>query len=333
MKTRALWYTGERKAELRLHKLPALLPGMVQVRSLVSALSRGTESLVWKQQVPPSLAQEMRAPFQEGELGAAVKYGYCSVGRVEAVGEGVDTLTPGQVVFCLHPHQDRYQVPANALTAVPKQVPPQRAALAANLETALNAVWDAQVGPGDRVTVVGLGVVGALVTRLCAQHPGVQVQAVDLSPTKATLAESLGAQFRTPGQALGDQDRVFHASASQAGLALSLELAGTEATVLELSWYGDQAPQVPLGRRFHSQRLTLKSTQVGRIPPNRAPRWDYARRLQTVMTLLQDPALDALLEPAIPLGELPGALAGLLESPGAMCQLIAYPTDQEQQDV
>ena len=324
MKTRALWYVGEAQAELRLHILPALGPQQVRVASLFSALSRGTESLVWRRQVPRALAQEMRAPFQEGEFGGPVKYGYCSVGRVLALGEAVDTLEQGQVVFCLHPHQDVYQVPAAALTPVPAGVPARRAVLAANLETALNAVWDAAPGPGDRITVVGAGVVGALVAWLCAQIPATDVQLVDLNPDKAELAQALGAKFCLPGEAEGQQDLVVHASTSQAGLALSLELAGIEAQVVELSWYGDQSPSVPLGRAFHSRRLSLKCSQVGRIPPSRAPRWDYARRLQTVMTLLYAPVLDQLLEPEISLADLPAALPALLGAPGAMCQLIRY---------
>jgi threonine dehydrogenase-like Zn-dependent dehydrogenase len=328
LKTRALWYVGERQAELRLHKLSAVEPDQVRVASLYSALSRGTESLVWRQQVPRALAQEMRAPFQEGEFGAQVKYGYCSVGRVLALGSEVSSLELGQVVFCLHPHQDIYQVPATALTVVPDGVPARRAVLAANLETALNAVWDAAPGPGDQITVVGAGVVGSLVAWLCAQIPASRVQLVDLNADKAALAQALGAEFCLPGQAAGRQDLVIHASTSQAGLALSLELAGTEAQIVELSWYGDQSPAVPLGRAFHSRRLSLKSSQVGRIPPNRAPRWDYARRLQTVMTLLQAPVLDRLLEPEISLADLPAALPALLGAPGAMCQLVCYPQNE-----
>ena len=328
MKTRALWYVGERKAELRLHKLPALGAEQVRVASLYSALSRGTESLVWRREVPRALAQEMRAPFQEGDFGGEVKYGYCSVGQVVALGESVSELQLGQVVFCLHPHQDLYQVPATAVTAVPQGVPARRAVLAANLETALNAVWDAAPGPGDRITVVGAGVVGSLVAWLCAQIPACTVQLVDLNPEKAELAEALGATFCLPGDAQGQQDLVVHASTSQAGLALSLELAGVEAQIVELSWYGEQSPAVPLGRAFHSRRLTLKSSQVGRIPPGRAPRWDYARRLQTVMRLLNAPILDRLLEPEISLADLPAALPALLGAPGAMCQLVAYPKNE-----
>ena len=325
MKTRALWYVGERQAELRLHALPELAPDQVRVASLYSALSRGTESLVWRQQVPKALAQEMRAPFQDGEFGAQVKYGYCSVGQVVGLGPSVTAVERGQVVFCLHPHQDIYQVPASALTVVPEGVPAKRAVLAANLETALNAVWDAAPGPGDRITVVGAGVLGALSAWLCAQIPATRVQLVDLQADKARLAQALGAQFCLPAQAGGEQDLVIHASTSQAGLALSLELAGTEAQVIELSWYGDQSPAVPLGRAFHSRRLSLKSSQVGRIPPHRAPRWDYARRLQTVMTLLQSSDLDLLLGPELTLAELPAALPELLGAAGAMCQVVGYP--------
>ncbi|MED5370651.1 MAG: zinc-binding alcohol dehydrogenase [Myxococcota bacterium] len=323
---KALWYTGPQQAELRTQPWRPD-PAQVQVQSLHSAISRGTESLVWRAQVPPALHQEMRAPFQQGAFSGAVKYGYCSVGRVLASPE--PSLPVGQRVFCLYPHQDRYQVPAAALTAIPGEVPSRRAVLAANVETALNAVWDAQPGPGDRISVVGCGVVGALVAWLCAQLPQTTVQVVDLNPERRALAESFGTEFRGTEEAEGGQDLVIHSSASSAGLSLSLALCAVEARVVELSWYGTQSPSVPLGGAFHSKRLSIVGSQVGRIPAHRAARWSYARRMQTVMALLADPALDALLEPGIPFERLPAALPGILGAPGRLCQVIDYPKDQD----
>jgi threonine dehydrogenase-like Zn-dependent dehydrogenase len=317
----ALWYVAPGRAEIRPEPVAAPGPDQVQVRALYGAISRGTERLVFAGRVPESEHGRMRAPFMAGAFPFPVKYGYATVGRVEQGPSGL----AGRTVFVLYPHQTVFVAPAETVTPVPDAVPPSRAVLAANMETALNGLWDAQPGPGDRIAVVGAGVVGALTARLAARIPGTEVTLVDIDPARAALADKLGLRFAQPAAAPQDCDLVIHASASAAGLATALRLAGTEATVLELSWYGAGETPVPLGGAFHSRRLKLVSSQVGLVAASRRARWDYARRRAAALALLDDPALDALLAPAIAFHDLPARLPAILEpAGGVLCQVISY---------
>jgi NADPH:quinone reductase-like Zn-dependent oxidoreductase len=317
----ALWYIGAGRAEIRQESLPALQPGHVRVRALFGALSRGTEALVAAGRVPETEYERMRAPFMGGHFRFPVKYGYATVGRVEAgPREHI-----GRTVFALHPHQSLFDVPASAAVLVPDGVPPQRAVLAANMETALNAVWDAAPGPADRIAIVGAGAVGALVAALCGGLSGAAVTIVDTNPARAALAKSLGVGFATPEAAPAECDVVFHASGTSAGLATALALAGQEATVVEMSWHGDGRVEVPLGGAFHSSRLRLISSQVGHVAPSHRPRWRHGRRLAAAVKLLADARLDALLAPAVKFPDLPARLPDILGARSdVLCQLIAY---------
>ena len=318
----ALWYESAGVAALRVEALPAPEAKQIRVRTLFSALSRGTESLVFGGKVPEAEYTRMRAPFMGGDFPFPVKYGYASVGLVQS---GPPELL-NQCVFSLSPHQDYFNLTADAVTVIPEGVTPQRAVLAANMETALNAVWDAAPGPGDRIAVVGGGVLGCLVAFLCGHLPGAEVTLVDINPQRATLAKQLGVKFATETAAPLDCDLVFHTSASAAGLTTALRLAGEEATVLELSWYGTQMVDAPLGGAFHSRQLRLQSSQVGHISATRRPRFTYRRRLGVALALLKDARLDALLAPAIAFTDLPGQLPQILGQPsGILCQLIHYP--------
>jgi threonine dehydrogenase-like Zn-dependent dehydrogenase len=318
---RAFWTVAPGRGEIRSEALPAPGADDVLVRTLHSGISRGTESLVFNGRVPQSEFERMRAPFQEGDFPAPVKYGYCVVGRVEA---GRDDLV-GTSVFCLHPHQDRFVVPVEAVVPLPDGVPADRAVLAANMETAVNGVWDARIGAGDRVAVVGAGVVGALVAWLAGRVPGTEVVLVDVEPGRARLAETLGVGFAAPGAAAGDCDVVVHASGREAGLATALALAGNQARVVEMSWYGDKRPAVPLGQAFHSRRLSLVGSQVGQLPPDRQPRWDHRRRMQLALGLLAEPVLDALISGASAFERMPRDLPGLLDAAGeVLCHRIDY---------
>jgi len=295
--------------------------GEVLVRAIYSGISRGTESLVFRGEVPESQHEAMRAPFQEGHFPGPVKYGYSSVGEVI---EGPDELQ-GCAVFCLYPHQDLYCVPAASVMLLPDGLPEARAVLAANAETALNAVWDARPGPGDRIAVIGLGVVGLLTAWLCDQLPGTEVIAFDVDPGRAQVAKALGLSFTSEPPVGADADLVIHASGQEEGLRTALDTAGLEATILELSWYGNRSVSLPLGEAFHSRRLTLKSSQVGRIPADRTPRWDYARRMNAALRLLLDPRLDALISGESDFEELPQTLERLSRDPaGALCHRIRY---------
>jgi Zn-dependent alcohol dehydrogenase len=316
---RAFWVTGPRRGEIRSETLGAPRRDELLIRTLYSGISRGTEALVFDNRVPESEHERMRAPFQAGTFPHPVKYGYSSVGRIEG-GSG-----DGSVVFCLYPHQDRYVVPAAAVHTLPPGLPPGRAVLAATLETAVNALWDAPPLTGDRVAVVGAGTVGCLVAWLAARVPGARVELIDVNEGRADVAARLGASFRVPGAAARGADLVFHASATPAGLATALELAGFEATVAELSWYGADAVPVPLGRAFHSQRLTLSASQVGTIGARQRSRWTPQRRMSLVMALLADPVLDALITGESRFDELPDTMGRLAAEPaGTLCHRISY---------
>jgi threonine dehydrogenase-like Zn-dependent dehydrogenase len=318
---RALWYAGAGAVALRAAPLPVLAPGEARVRTLWSGISRGTERLVFQGAVGRGEWERMRCPMQEGAFPFPVKYGYCAVGVVE---EGPADLV-GRTVFCLHPHQDVFQVPADRLALVPESIPPRRATLAANMETALNAVWDSGAGPGDRIVVVGAGVVGLLVASLAARLPGAMVTLVDVEARRRPLAEALGAGFAAPDAAPAEADIVFHASASAAGLATAIGCAGLEAAVVEISWYGDRPVEIGLGGAFHSRRLKLLSSQVGQVSPGRRARWDFRRRMEAALRLLDRPELDLLVAEEIAFEDAPGALPRIL-APGAqgLAPVIRY---------
>jgi 2-desacetyl-2-hydroxyethyl bacteriochlorophyllide A dehydrogenase len=317
---RAFWVMRPGVGALLDEALPSPGPGDVLVRTRFSGISRGTETLVFSGEVPPSEYQRMRAPFQQGDFPGPVKYGYIAVGDVEA---GPAPLV-GRPVFVLHPHQTRFVVPASSVTLIPDRVPPARAVLAANMETALNVVWDACPRPGDRVAVVGAGVVGCLSAWLIGRIPGCQVELVDPLPARAAVARALGVRSATPESATSDADLVVHASGSAAGLARALQLAGVEATVVEASWYGTRRVEVPLGEAFHSRRLRLVSSQVGMVAAAQRTRWSYARRLSLALTLLAHDVLDVLISEESPFEALPDTLVQLSAAPGALCHRVRY---------
>lgn len=318
---RAFWLRAPGEGEIRPVRLPDPGPDDVLVRTRFSGVSRGTETLVFAGRVPADQYATMRAPFQEGDFPAPVKYGYLNVGVVE---EGPDRLR-GRTVFCLHPHQTAYVVPADAVLPVPDGVPAARAVLAGTVETAVNALWDAAPLVGDRVTVVGAGMVGCCVAALLARFPGVRVQLVDADPARAEVAVALGVEFALPADAADGRDLVVHASATADGLQRSLELLRPEGTVLELSWYGDRPVTLALGGAFHSGRLSIRSSQVGTVSPARRESRSYADRLALALDLLADPAFDALLTGTSRFAELPDVLDRLATGRlPALCHLITY---------
>ncbi|MER7418424.1 dehydrogenase [Micromonospora peucetia] len=318
---RAFWLRTPGEGEIRAVPLAVPGPGEVLVRSRYSGVSRGTETLVFAGRVPADQHTAMRAPFQEGDFPAPVKYGYLNVGVVE---RGPDELR-GRTVFCLYPHQSAYVVPAGAVVPVPDAVPPARAVLAGTVETAVNALWDAAPLVGDRVSVVGGGMVGCCVAALLARFPGVRVELVDSDPARAEVAAALGVGFAPPEEAAGGRDLVVHASATAAGLQRSLELLRPEGTVVELSWYGDRTVALALGGAFHSGRLTVRGSQVGAVAAARRGSRDFADRLGLALELLTDPAFDALLTGESRFAELPDVLARLTAgSLPALCHLISY---------
>ncbi len=330
---RAVWYVRPGVAELRTVSVDAPMPGAALVRTLFSGISRGTERLVLAGAVGPDEYARMKAPLQEGEFPFPVKYGYCAVGVVEA---GAPELM-GQQVFCLHPHQDHFVAATSMLVPLPAGLPARRATLAANMETALNALWDSGAGPADRIVVVGAGIVGLLIAYLAARMPGTDVTVIDLAEERRGVVESFGAAFcaaSVGGQTHGSDplpngaDVVFHTSVTAAGLNTAIACAGMEGTIVEMSWYGDRDVPVKLGGAFHSQRLRLVSSQVGQVSPGRRPRWDYRRRMLSALALLADDRLDALVANEIAfddaalelpriLGPAASGLAPVIRYPGA----------------
>jgi 2-desacetyl-2-hydroxyethyl bacteriochlorophyllide A dehydrogenase len=318
---RAFWLAAPGRGEIRSSDLAAPRDDEILVRARASAISRGTEALVFLGRVPPSEYRTMRCPFQDGDFPAPVKYGYASVGSVE---EGPAALR-GRRVFCLYPHQDFYVVPVDAALSVPDNVTDERAALAANMETALNALWDAGPRIGDRIAIVGAGVVGCLIASLAAKLPGTCVELIDIDPRRAAIAAALGCRFALPADASGDCDVVFHASASDAGLATALRLAGFEAKVIELSWYGDRPVSAPLGGAFHQRRLRLISSQVGQVATARRARRTHRERLAAALALLADPVYDDLITGRCTLDALPERMAQLAIAPdGALAEIVRY---------
>jgi threonine dehydrogenase-like Zn-dependent dehydrogenase len=310
--TLAFWIAAPGHGELRREAVPA--PGALEatVRTLYSGVSRGTEAIVFAGHVPPGEYARMRAPFQAGEFPGPVKYGYINVGQVI---QGPAALR-GRHVFCLYPHQQHYNVACDALYVLPDSVPPARAVLAANLETALNGLWDSGAGPGDRITVIGGGSVGCLTAWLASRMPGCEVELVDINPRRAAVAAALGVAFALPATARSERDVVLHSSGSAAGLALAMRTAGFESTVVELSWYGDRPVNLTLGESFHSRRLTLKSSQVGAVGGVRRARWSLRRRMELALALLAEPALDVLINAESRFPDLPQTLEQLTREPG-----------------
>lgn len=317
----AFWIREPGVGEIRPVALPAPGRDDVVVRTLRSAVSRGTEILVFGGHVPPSQYAAMRAPFQDGEFPGPVKYGYLSVGVVE---EGPAHLQ-GRVVFCLYPHQTRYVVPADAVVVVPDQVPVERAVLAGTVETAVNAAWDVAPAVGDRIAVVGGGMIGASVARVLAQTPGVEVSLVDVDPDREKIALAMGVEFATPDRAPTDCDAVVHTTATSEGLQHALEMLAADGSVVELSWYGDRPVTLHLGEAFHSRRLAIRASQVGEVALPKRSQYTTRERRALALDLLRDPAFDVLLTGVSPFRQLPEVMRALADGRlPALCHSISY---------
>ncbi len=312
MTARAFWTIAAGQGVLRDEPLSPPAAGETRVDARASGISRGTEATVFAGRVPPSQFLTMRAPLMGGDFPFPVKYGYSVAGVTGA----------GQRVFVLHPHQDRFNAPAAMCIAIPDAVPDRRAVLAANMETALNIVWDAAPLPGERMMVIGAGVVGLCVAYLLAKLPAATVTMVDIDATRAPLAHRFGAAFATPDAAPGEQELIIHASGSEAGLRTALASAAFEARIIEASWFGDRTPALPLGAAFHARRLRLLSSQVGSVSPAMRGRRSHGERLAMALGLLADPLLDALLDQTVPFAHLPHRMPGLLA--GGLCHVVTY---------
>jgi threonine dehydrogenase-like Zn-dependent dehydrogenase len=309
---RAFWTIAPGRGEIRAEMLAPASAQELRICTLISGISRGTEALVFAGRVPPSQYAVMRAPLMSGTFPFPLKYGYSAVGLTD----------DGARMFVLHPHQDIFNAPTAMCIAVPDAVPTARAALAANMETALNVLWDAAPLAGERMMVVGAGVVGLLIAALLARIPAATVTVVDVDVSRAALAQHYGCAFARSDVAPADQELIVHASGSEAGLCFALDRAAFEARVIEASWFGDYAPAVPLGEVFHSRRLRIVASQVGSIAAGMRGRRSHSERLAAAMDLLADPRFDALLEPPTAFEDLPQAMPRILSA--GLCHIITY---------
>jgi 2-desacetyl-2-hydroxyethyl bacteriochlorophyllide A dehydrogenase len=321
MSATAFWVEAPGAGALRALDLAEPAPDDVLVRTLWTGISRGTESLVFRGEVPPAESERMRAPFQDGDFPAPVKYGYLNVGIVD---RGPADLA-GRTVFALFPHQSAFVVPAAAVAVVPDDVPARRAVLAGAVETAVNVMWDAAPLVGDRVTVIGAGMIGCALARLLRGIPGIDVVLVDIDREKREVCDRLGVAFAHPDDAPPERDLVIDTSASEEGLQLALRTAATEGEIIEASWFGDRMVRLDLGGAFHSRRLSIRSSQVGMIAPRRRGNRTSAERLRLSLALLSDPAFDALLTAESSWRDLPDVMAAVASgaSPG-LCHLIDW---------
>ena len=321
---RALWYVKPGIAELRTERLNPPRADEVRVATRFTALSRGTERLVSLGEVPQSEWSRMRAPMQIGDFPFPVKYGYSATGTVTA---GAEALV-GQRVFALHPHQDHFQLPVSAVVPLPDTVSDKRATLAANMETALNAHWDAGTAPGDRVLVVGGGIVGLLTAYLARRIAGADVTLTDIEGSRAALAASLGIPFVAPRDVADHHRVVFHTSATGAGLQTAIDAAAFEGRIIDMSWYGTRAVSINLGGAFHSRRLQLISSQVGHVSPRQRATTSHRARLVKAISLLDDPVLDVLVSDEIGFDDLALALPRIWAGAGnSLPPIIRYSAD------
>lgn len=329
LEARAVWFAAAHTAELRTEKIPPPGPGEVRVKTIASAISHGTEMLVYRGEVPRGL--DLDLPTLAGSYALPIKFGYATVGRVLDAGSGA-TLAPGDPVFVHHPHQDLFVVSSDLPVRLLDGLDPMSGLFFANAETALGVVHDAQLRLGETAVVFGQGVVGLLVTRLLKLAGAARVLAVDPLEKRRELALEGGADEALSPEDL--PDRVFEAnggrgadvavevSSSGAALQAAVDAVADEGTVVVASWYGTKAVNLSLGGRFHRGRVKLRSSQVGRINPELNPRWDRARRTQTVLRLLPELRLEKLISHRIPLGDAPAAYRLVDEKPGETVQVV-----------
>lgn len=315
----ALVYSAPGEARIDTVELSPRGRGMVEVETICSGLSRGTERLVFRGLVPAAEWNRMRAPLQVGEFPFPVRYGYSCVGRIAA---GPDA---GRTVFCLHPHQTRFRVDDRWVLPVPDGVPAPRAILAANMETALNALWDAVPRPGVRCLVVGAGIVGWLITCLLSRRSDLSVLLTDVAPETGALSSDLNVRFAVPADVPREAfDIAFHCAASPSGLQTAIDALAFEGRVIELSWYGDRPVEVALGGNFHANRLQIVCSQVGHVAPARRASTSHRDRLARALAALEDDRLDRLITGDVHFRDLPAALPALLSdgAPGIATRIL-----------
>jgi 2-desacetyl-2-hydroxyethyl bacteriochlorophyllide A dehydrogenase len=331
LEARALWFSAPRTAELRPERVPPPGPGEVRIKTIASAISHGSEMLVYRGEAPPDLPLDL--PSLAGSFALPMKYGYASVGRILDADAGVEALSPDELVFVHHPHQDAFVVPADLPVPLPDGLDPTTGLFFANLETALNVVHDAPLRLGETVLVFGQGVVGLLVTQLLKLAGAERVLAVDPVEKRRGLALEVGAnEAFEPGEDLRERilettagrgaDLAVEVSSSGAALQAAIDAVATEGTIVVASWYGTKPVSLSLGGHFHRGRIRLRSSQVGRMDPELGPRWDRARRTETALGLLPQLRLKELVSHRVPFEKAPGAYRFVDEHPEETVQVV-----------
>jgi len=315
--------------ELRSESVPPPGPGEVRIKTIASAISHGTEMLVYRGEVPADLALDL--PTLAGSYSFPIKYGYASVGRV--LDSGAESFSPGDLVFVHHPHQDTFVVPAELPVPLPEGLDPAAGLFFANVETALNVVHDAPLRLGETALVFGQGVVGLLITQLLELAGAGRVLVVDPVKKRRDQALEVGAdEAFEPGGDLPDlilestegrgADLAVEVSSSGAALQAAIDAVAAEGTVVVASWYGTKPVALSLGGHFHRGRVRLRSSQVGGMNPELCSRWDRARRAEAVLRLLPRLRPERLVSHRIPFEDAPQAYRLVDERPDEAVQVI-----------
>ncbi len=308
MDAHALWHVDPAHSVLRQQTLGKLTPGECLVKTRFSMVSLGTERLVCKGGMSPEAYGPMTVPYMQGAFSFPLTYGYSLTGEVI---DGPQEWL-GERVHAMHPHQDLCVIHSHDLTVVPGNVPLDRAVLASNLETAVNGVWDGQPIMGQRVLVIGYGLIGALIAHLVKPIPGIELHIHDIRGSRKELAIANGHHVWDAAESQpGDYDLIFHTSASSAGLQFAIDHTREEGRVIEMSWYGNQTVNLDLGASFHYGRNRIISSQVSRIASPALPHFDHHRRKSLIFQLLADDAYHKFLGEGIVFDQSPSFFSDL----------------------
>ncbi len=330
----SIWFTSTRTVELRASSAPAPGRGEVRIEALFSGISHGSEMMVYRGEVPAGLAADSTLPTLQGSFSFPVKYGYASVGRVVDAGGGVNELAEGDLVFAFNPHETCYTVPATVVIRLPQELDPRIGVFAANVETAVNSLLDAAPRLGERVVVIGQGVVGLLITQLARRAGASLVITSDLYEKRRQLSRSAGADLVVDpaAESLAEHvsaltggvgaDVVIEASGQPSALDDAVAAAAHEGRVVVVSWYGTKRVELALGSGFHRKRLTLKSSQVSNLDPSLTPRWNVLRRRELAVRYLGELCLDDLISHVLPFDRAAEAYRLIDQRPAEVIQVV-----------
>jgi 2-desacetyl-2-hydroxyethyl bacteriochlorophyllide A dehydrogenase len=324
MLRRSLYFTAPHTIDVREEPLPALAAGQVLAQTLCSAISPGTEMLVYRGQVPTEMAVDETIAALGGQFRFPLKYGYSAVGRVLELGPGVDSAWQGRTVFAFNPHESHVIADIAQLFPLPDDVDAETALFLPNMETAVNFLLDGAPLIGERVAVLGQGVVGLLTTALLARCPLANLTTFDHYPLRRETSLALGAHVSlSPESSPALQaDLTYELSGSPAALDAAIALTGFDGRIVVGSWYGQKRAALDLGGRFHRSRIRLISSQVSTLTPALSGRWDKARRLQVAWAMLRAVRPGRLITHRVPLAAAAEAYTLIDQHPEACLQVL-----------